>query len=157
KKRLSTTRNKVSCDCKKCDGKIVDPRTRKKYEEERLQLESFCMHSNQLFEMEDSLIEKGSSYPIKEGSSSSNIDPYNENVEEVVPLTKYDLYISGENKKDHNINKRRRVDHYQKSNKEIIDQHEILSDYFSEEGSVDEEMTSEDDSYMPNEDDLIVP
>ncbi|CAG8706904.1 3777_t:CDS:1, partial [Funneliformis caledonium] len=104
---------------------------------------------------EDSLIEEGSLYPIKEGSSSSNIDPYNENIEEVVPLTKYDLYISSENKEDHDINKRRRVDRYQKSNKKIIDQHEIPSDYSGEEGSVDEEMTLEDDGYMPNEDDLF--
>ena len=36
---LSTkTRNKVQCDCSKCNGRLVDPRTRKKHEEEENQM-----------------------------------------------------------------------------------------------------------------------
>ena len=33
------TRNKVPCGCSKCNGKLVDPRTRKKHEEEESQME----------------------------------------------------------------------------------------------------------------------
>src|SRR5438045_8866196 len=37
--RATKVRTKVLCSCKKCDGKMVDPRTRQKYEleENRLQ------------------------------------------------------------------------------------------------------------------------
>ena len=110
-------------------------------------METFCTvhtHYTQSSKTENDLIE--------EISSASSI-AYNENIEEFVPLTDADSHISDENKEGHDIKKRRK-DHYQKS-KEVINRYDLPSDYSSEEDSIEEEMVSEDEEYMPNQEDPV--
>ena len=125
----STTRvrNKVKCSCKKCRGKMVDPRTRNKHEQEENQFRAHFSKSHRPKFTESSSMhhpfEKHD--PIEERSSSllsRNIIHYEE-LEDITPIEP-DLYISSENEENHNtypIKKRRRVNHYRKPNEEIIE------------------------------------
>jgi hypothetical protein len=55
-------RRKIICDCKKCNGKLIDPRTRNKHEEERRQVEllrASRTQYTQLSKKEDDPVEEG--------------------------------------------------------------------------------------------------
>src|ERR1044072_6817526 len=158
------TRNKVRCDCKTCNGKLVDERTRNRHAKLENRLASIVLGfepaNNPLFS--NSLIPNPSATPDQSNTTNTtldiNHDPDIEGSESrnLPNDANYELVFV--NFEQHNIlqKKRRRQDQFQETEVILDNQHDEVSNSSSGESFDKSVNKDENESDIPSDDDLFL-